>query len=63
MNSAEHWWLGISPEGIGTVGMMINFLVTVVVSWLTPSPPAHIQQLVENIRVPQGVGEAHKISG
>jgi cation/acetate symporter len=62
MNSAEHWWLGISPEGIGTVGMLINFLVTIVVSWLTPAPPAHIQQLVENIRVPRGAGKAHEIS-
>ena len=53
MNSAEHWWLGISPEGIGTVGMVINFLVTVIVSWLTPPPPAHVQQLVEEIRVPR----------
>ena len=62
MNSAEHWWLGISPEGIGTVGMLINFLVTIVVSWLTPAPPAHIQQLVDNIRVPRGAGKAHEIS-
>ena len=63
LNSVEHWWLGISPEGIGTAGMMINFLVTIVVSWLTPAPPAHVQQLVEAIRVPRGAGEAHEISG
>ncbi len=62
MNSAEYWWLGISPEGIGTVGMVINFLVTVVVSWLTPAPPAHVQRLVEAIRVPRGAGEAHELS-
>ncbi len=63
LNSAEYWWLGISPEGIGTVGMMFNFLVTTTISWLTPAPPHHVQQLVAAIRVPRGTGEAHEISG
>ena len=63
LNSSEHWWLGISPEGIGTAGMMVNCLVTVVVSWLTPPPPPHVQRLVEAIRVPRGAGQAHEISG
>ncbi len=63
LNSAEYWWLGISPEGIGTVGMMFNFLVTATISWLTPAPPHHVQQLVAAIRVPRGTGEAHEISG
>ncbi len=62
-NSSQDWWFGISPEGIGTVGMMVNFLVTVVVSRLTPAPPVHVQELVESIRVPRGAGEAHEISG
>ena len=62
LNSAEYWWLGISPEGIGTVGMLFNFVVTAVVSSLTPAPPEHVQQLVEAIRVPRGAGEAHEIS-
>ncbi len=52
-NSEGHWWLGISPEGIGTVGMFVNFLVTVIVSWLTPPPPPNVQRLVEEIRVPR----------
>ncbi len=46
------WLLGISPEGIGTVGMLLNFAVTLVVSGLTPPPPAEVQQLVEDIRLP-----------
>ncbi|MBL4652018.1 MAG: cation acetate symporter [Flavobacteriales bacterium] len=52
-NSAEHWWLGISPEGIGTLGMLINFLVTGVVSYFTPAPPQHVIDLVREIRVPK----------
>ena len=49
---AADWLLGISPEGIGTVGMLLNFAVTLVVSYLTPPPPAEVQQLVEDIRLP-----------
>jgi cation/acetate symporter len=52
-NSAEHWWFGISPEGIGTLGMLLNFLVSFVVCHLTPPPPAEVQALVESIRVPR----------
>jgi len=46
------WCFGISPQGIGVVGCGLNFLMTVVVSRLTPPPPAHIQRLVENVRTP-----------
>ena len=46
------WWFGISPEGIGTLGMLMNFAVSAVVMRLTPPPPPEIQQLVANIRVP-----------
>jgi len=62
LNSAEHWWFGISPQGIGTVGMMVNFAVTWTVSRVTPEPPAQVQVLVDLIRVPRGAGEAHEIS-
>jgi cation/acetate symporter len=48
----EDWWLGISPEGIGTVGMLLNFAVTLTVSRFTAPPPAHVQELVERIRLP-----------
>ena len=55
---ADQWFLGISPEGIGFVGMLLNFAVTYAVSHLTAPPPEHIQHLVEDIRVPRGAGEA-----
>lgn len=60
-NTAAHWWLGISPEGIGTVGMMLNFAVALVVSRLTPPPPPQVQRMVDSIRIPRGAGPAHEI--
>lgn len=60
-NTPDNWWFGVSPEGIGTVGMMVNFTVATVVALLTPPPPAEIQMLVDNIRVPHGAGPAHEI--
>jgi cation/acetate symporter len=54
----DEWFLGISPEGIGFVGMLLNFAVTYAVSHLTAPPPEHIQHLVEDIRVPRGAGGA-----
>lgn len=53
------WWFGISPEGFGTVAMVVNFIVSIVVSKFTPAPPADVQEIVENIRIPSGAGEAH----
>lgn len=50
--TADDWWFGISPEGFGTVGMIINFVVALVVCHFTPAPPAEIGEMVENIRVP-----------
>ncbi|MCJ7453791.1 MAG: cation acetate symporter, partial [Steroidobacteraceae bacterium] len=55
---ADQWFLKISPEGIGFVGMLLNFAVTYTVSHLTAPPPEHIQHLVEEIRVPRGAGAA-----
>jgi cation/acetate symporter len=52
-NTAEYWWLGISPEGIGTIGALINFAVALSVSAATPAPPPHVRELVERIRVPR----------
>ena len=52
-NIPDNWLFGISPEGIGSVGMMINFFVAIVVAKFTPPPPQHIQQLVEQIRIPR----------
>ncbi|MAX57046.1 MAG: cation acetate symporter [Alcanivoracaceae bacterium] len=59
LNTAEHWWLGVSPEGIGTLGMVLNFAVAFAVSRVTAPPPEHIQHIVEDIRIPRGAGEAH----
>jgi len=58
LNSAEHWWFGISPEGIGTIGMLLNFTIAMTVSRFTPEPPAHVQRMVEQIRIPKGGDEA-----
>ena len=46
------WWFGISPEGFGSIAMIANFVVTLVVSRQTPAPSKEIQTLVENIRKP-----------
>ena len=48
------WFLGISPEGIGTLGMVLNFIVTYIISRLTPPPPLAVQEMVENLRSPEG---------
>ncbi|MCR1024506.1 cation acetate symporter [Cellulophaga baltica] len=52
------WWFGISPEGFGTVAMFVNFVFSVVISRMTPAPPENVQDIVENIRIPSGAGEA-----
>ena len=46
------WWFGISPEGFGTVAMIVNFIVSITISNLTKEPPKEIRDLVENIRLP-----------
>jgi len=58
-NSAEHWWLGISPEGIGAVGAALNFATAFAVRSVTSAPPAQIRALVDNIRIPRGVEAPH----
>ena len=57
LNSAAHWWFGISPEGIGTLGAVLNFSVAFGVSRLTPDVPDDVQQLINNIRIPKGVSD------
>ena len=52
------WWFGISPEGFGTIAMFVNFIFSVVISRMTPAPPENVQEIVENIRIPSGAGEA-----
>jgi cation/acetate symporter len=58
MPPASEWWFGISPEGFGTVAMVVNFVISITVSRFTPAPPQHVQDIVEDIRIPSGAGEA-----
>ncbi|WP_339920567.1 sodium:solute symporter family protein [uncultured Flavobacterium sp.] len=54
----ESWWFGISPEGFGTIAMIVNFVVAFTVKSFTPAPPQDVQDIVEHIRIPSGAGEA-----
>ena len=54
----DDWWFGISPEGFGTVAMMLNFIVAWLISTFTAAPPPEIQQMVDDIRIPSGAGDA-----
>ncbi len=56
----EDWWFCISPEGFGTVAMLLNFVVSLIISTFTPKPPIEVQKIVENIRIPSGAGQAHQ---
>ena len=58
----DQYLLGISPEGIGAVGMVVNFIVTFVVSRLTPAPPQEVQDLVESIRIPASMSGGDEIA-
>jgi len=52
------WFMDISPEGIGFIGMLINFAATITVTLMTPPPPQEVQDMVENVRFPRGAGAA-----
>jgi cation/acetate symporter len=54
-NNPDHWLFGISPEGIGTIGMLLNFFVAQIVARFTPETPLEVQQEVEQIRVPRQI--------
>ncbi|WP_026959966.1 sodium:solute symporter family protein [Aliagarivorans taiwanensis] len=58
-NVPANWWFGISPEGIGTLGMLVNFVVSIAVNKVTAEVPQDVQDLVESIRFPKGAGDAH----
>lgn len=51
-DNAENWLFGISPEGIGTMGTLLNFAAAFAVSKFADEPPAEVQEIVENIRLP-----------
>lgn len=55
---SSEWWFGTSPEGFGTIAMLVNVVVSVIVSRATAAPPQDVQEMVENIRIPSGAGEA-----
>ena len=61
IGSPEKYWFGIAPEGIGTLGMIFNFIISIVVSRLTAAPPQEVQELTENIRFPRGAGSVKEI--
>ncbi|MFC4721740.1 sodium:solute symporter family protein [Geojedonia litorea] len=54
----NEWWFGISPEGFGTIAMLLNFIVSITVMNFTKAPPQTVQDMVEHIRIPSGAGEA-----
>ena len=54
----DDWWLGISPEGFGSVAMILNFIVSITIMKLTKEPPKPVQEIVENIRIPINAGKA-----
>jgi cation/acetate symporter len=54
-NVAANWLWGISPEGIGTVGMVINFIVMIIVSNVTKAPPMEVQNMVASLRYPREI--------
>lgn len=52
-NTPENWWFGISPEGIGTLGMLVNLVVSLAIGMVFPDPPEEVQEMVESIRYPK----------
>ena len=60
LNTAAHWLFGVSPEGIGFIGMLLNIICAVVISKITNPPPLEVQNLVDDIRIPAGAGIAHQ---
>ncbi|KZN52008.1 sodium:solute symporter family protein [Pseudoalteromonas luteoviolacea] len=59
LNAPANWLFGISPEGIGIIGMLVNFGVAAVVMKLTAETPDEVKRMVDGIRNPKGSGEAH----
>lgn len=54
----EDWWFGISPEGFGSIAMLVNFVFSFGISRFYPAPPLEVQEMVESIRFPRGASEA-----
>ena len=58
-NNPDHWWFGISPEGIGAVGAALNFTTALIVTRFTADVPTSVSALVDSIRIPAGVEKPH----
>ena len=59
LNTPDNWLFGISPEGIGMIGAIVNFTVALIVSRLTADVPDSVRALVNDIRIPKGVERPH----
>jgi Na+/proline symporter len=62
-NTLQNWWFGISPEGIGMIGMILNFAVLTGVSLVTKAPPKEVQDLVGNLRYPKESRRRRRAAG
>ena len=51
--SADDYWFGISPEGFGSVAMVVNFVISYIVMKFTSPTPEKIKKIVDNIRIPE----------
>lgn len=54
----NEWWFGISPEGFGTIAMLLNFMVAIAIMKFTKAPPIEVQEIVDTIRIPSGANKA-----
>ena len=60
ISETKDFWFGVSPEGIGFIGMFINFFVAFIISSMTPAPPTEVQKMVESkYPHPQGSGDCN----
>ena len=62
-DTPENWWFGISPEGIGAVGMLLNFAVALLVARFAPRPPERVQAMVDDMRVPRARTPGAELGG
>jgi len=60
LNTADHWLFGISPEGIGAVGALLNFSIAALIARFSAAVPEQVGALVEHIRIPRGVAAPHE---
>ena len=61
-NTSEYWLFGISPEGIGVIGMIINFMIAIIISSISKPPPIEVYEIVDNIRMPEEIMVKYKFN-